>query len=524
MGDPPPDHAALRHALDEAAHGRLEPTRRALVAATASARPALALASWFAGERAVRPHGSDELCAVVERCSGAELRSVALALPMASRACLLAFDHRGLQRLTGLARRLADEGALPLLDRDRIVLRLAVMDRSATVDDAVALEQSARRAEVAEVVVEAAALGALAGACRGAIDEALALARRSVRMARTEGLRQEHYFAGLVLARVRRLLEQPHLASHILTTLARVAPAPWRPWIDWELALASCTTSSEAEDGGPGRQLVALALGYAAGDDAGARDAAARLAEQIPEGSWGHPDWRCAQALLDPRSSCDDDQLHAFRSGERDRIPHGMVQLLADAPPIAFVVAGSALSEGALRVGARGVTMVVPAEGRYERTQRQQRVFTLLAVVAGASPAGIDEELAFARTYGFAYERSVHQDVFSVLVHRARATLGDRAELIRGDGRMSLIARAPVAIPDPRCEPPLDDRVLSLVSRRGAMGARAISSSLGVSLRSAQKSLEALVDDGACQRVKEGRAVAYAVEDTTFSEPTERHG
>ena len=444
-------------------------------------------------------------------------------MPLASRASLLAFDHEGLDRLTALAERLVDDGALSPLQRDRLVMRRAVMQDRSSASEATALEQSARRAEASEVVVEAAALGALAEASRGALDEALALARRSVRMARTEGLRQEHYFSGIVLARVRRMLGQGHLASHILTTLARVAPAPWEPWIDWELALAAGHTADDDRERGPACHLVALARAYDEADGAGVREVSKRLAEAMPNGTWGHRDWRCAHALLDPTIPCDDDQVQAFRQGERDRIPQGMTQLLASAPPLAFVVAGSSRSGGALRVGARGVTSMVPPEGRFERTQRQQRVFTLLAVVAGAVVDGIDEEVAFRRTYGFAYDRGVHQDVFNVLVHRARSTLGHHGELLRQDGRLRLVAKAPLAIPDPRCEQPLDDRVLSLVSAKGAMGARAISSSLGVSLRSAQKALEALVDDGACQRVKEGRAVAYSVEDTTFSEPTDHH-
>ena len=231
MGDPPrppaDDGAAVRHGLDEAARGRLDPCVTALVAAGDAARPVLELVRWFAGESKERPFGADDLCARIEAAPNRPVAALALAL--GSRASLLAFDHDGLRRVTTLARRLAGEGALPALERDRFALRLAVMQRSASVAEATALEQSARRAEAAEVVVEAAALGALAESSRGALDEALALARRSVRMARTEGLRQEHYFAGLVLARVRRLLGHAHLASHILTTLARVAPALPRP-------------------------------------------------------------------------------------------------------------------------------------------------------------------------------------------------------------------------------------------------------------------------------------------------------
>jgi predicted ArsR family transcriptional regulator len=62
--------------------------------------------------------------------------------------------------------------------------------------------------------------------------------------------------------------------------------------------------------------------------------------------------------------------------------------------------------------------------------------------------------------------------------------------------------------------------VLRCIAREGRMAARSISDALGISIRSAQSALEELVQNGSCQRHKIGRAVEYAVEDTTFQEPT----
>ena len=43
---------------------------------------------------------------------------------------------------------------------------------------------------------------------------------------------------------------------------------------------------------------------------------------------------------------------------------------------------------------------------------------------------------------------------------------------------------------------------------------------LGVPLRTVQVSLSRLIEDGSCTSEKVGRHVVYAVEDTTFQEPT----
>ena len=88
-------------------------------------------------------------------------------------------------------------------------------------------------------MLEASALRTLSTAERGDISAALAIARRVSRMARTESLPQSEYLANLVLARIRRLDNKPHLATRILHALYSVAPSPWLPWLAWEIVQAT---------------------------------------------------------------------------------------------------------------------------------------------------------------------------------------------------------------------------------------------------------------------------------------------
>lgn len=126
----------------------------------------------------------------------------------------------------------------------------------------------------------------------------------------------------------------------------------------------------------------------------------------------------------------------------------------------------------------------------------------------------------FRAAYGFAFSHNVHGGVLDVLFHRARAHLGSAGEITRSRGVLALAVRAPLLLVDPRCAPHDDDRVLQLVARCGRMSAKDTSQQLGLPLRSAQAALEALVATDACTRERNGRAIEYRVDDTTFQEPT----
>lgn len=483
----------------------------------AASQATLASLCWFADLAPHRLPALEDLRAL-EAAAPPTRRVAIVAAALRSRACLIAFDQDGLHAAAACLRALA-EG----LDDPEVALVAALGTLRAAIGEgapgcatrAQTLAAEARALGVADVLVEATTLRALALGTDGARREALDTARRAVRMAQTEGLRQEQYLAGLALARTRRLVGQAHLASHVLRTLARCASRPWRPWIAWEMVFAS--GAAEAE--GPA-EAVASSLGSLEHHGGAALEVAeARLGASVGRFGLAAADWRRLRGLFALDLPRDDPAILAFRTGATHAAPHGLGALLGEEAPRVFVVAGL---EGPPRRVARAlVTTVVPAARVARATQRQQRAFTLLATVALAGAEGLDEPTAFREVYGFAYQRDLHRDVFNVLVHRARAALGELGTLDRADGRFWLRAEAPLALPDPRCARPLDDRVLSLVSTRGRLAAREISSSLGVSLRSAQKALEVLVDDGACVRDKEGRHVAYSVEDTTFSEPTD---
>ena len=62
----------------------------------------------------------------------------------------------------------------------------------------------------------------------------------------------------------------------------------------------------------------------------------------------------------------------------------------------------------------------------------------------------------------------------------------------------------------------------AMKGRQGAASARDAALRLGVSLRAAQGALKELSSSGACQLRRDGRTVEYVVEDTVFSEPTQR--
>jgi predicted DNA-binding transcriptional regulator YafY len=61
-----------------------------------------------------------------------------------------------------------------------------------------------------------------------------------------------------------------------------------------------------------------------------------------------------------------------------------------------------------------------------------------------------------------------------------------------------------------------------MLAERGSASAKDAAGELGISLRSAQAALAELAQSGACDAQKDGRNVAYVVEDTVFSEPSRR--
>lgn len=372
------------------------------------------------------------------------------------------------------------------------------------------LRAQARAEGRSDAVVELTALEALVRA-EVAPAEAEALARRGVRMAATEELPDAAFLANVVLARVRRLAGRPHLATHILATLARYAPAPWSAWLAWELALSF---------GRAGADLVAGAAPiveavYAS--SAGASPTAPSLFTR---------DLATLAALCDRDRATTDDAVLAFRRGFAHDVPRGLHGLAAleGAGAIAWVVAEAATAPR--RVLALGLA-TLEAQGfvRLPQSHRHRgRADTLLAACALASDEGLDEETLFRASYGFPFVPELHGGPLGVTIHRARQRVEAYATLDRRAGRVRLLAPHPILLPDPRCALGTEDRALQHIALGGTASARAIAAALDVSLRSAQQALEALVAAGLCGRVRDGNAVLYRVEDTTFHEPTQRLG
>lgn len=369
--------------------------------------------------------------------------------------------------------------------------------------------REATRIGSAEFVVELTAVQAFILLASGDHAEATRVARRASRMGRTEAMPQQEYLANLVLARLRRATGRPHLATQILSSLMQVAPARWQAWIAWELALAgslqgAALARSNAHEGSLMVPVDAL-LG--------------RRGSLRPDalGATFRDELEAIRAALDvdvppPQTVAD------WLRGTVNEIPPALqgLALVADAngDPRPRVVATRAGARRLIAVGATAPEALVdPKVAPHPRTE------TLLCVVAQAGPDGLERDALFHSVYGFAFEAAVHQGSFDVLVHRARAWLGDRAELVR-EPRFALRVSQTLAIPDPRCERPIDDRLLQLLAERGGIPAKEAAAELNVPLRTVQTLLKQLVEDGACDSERRGRQIVYRVEDTTFREPT----
>ncbi|MDQ3035723.1 MAG: hypothetical protein M3Y87_25175, partial [Myxococcota bacterium] len=165
-------------------------------------------------------------------------------------------------------------------------------------------------------------------------------------------------------------------------------------------------------------------------------------------------------------------------------------------------------------------TIDAPRLVELHRTRRYRgRSETALAALALAGGTMRDTSL-FSTVYGFEYEPALHATVFGVLLHRIRERLGEVGTLVRENEHVVLRASEPMTIADPRCTRLTDDSVLHVFARQGALSARDAAQQLALPLRTVQAVLQQLADEGAVRAVRQGRNIAYVVEDTTFSEPT----
>jgi hypothetical protein len=405
------------------------------------------------------------------------------------------------------------------------------LGRAEAPDDATLadLERRARERKIADLVVDTASLRALAHAERDALDLALSSARRASRMARTEKQPHSEYLAGLTLARLRRLGGRPYLAARIASALRRFAPRPWHGWVDWERSLASGRGALAASVTGPALDLQQL-LEHAGAGDRPAFDATAqRLHDATIDFAPFRHDLQRVLVALDPARdpSPVSPRLTRWVRGIESFAapPFGLAGLdgANETPHAASVVAVVlARPEGPGRriLGVGQGLARLEAQGRSLDESNAGRPEAVLCGLALAGPRGLDDGELFRAVYGFEYVPALHRGTFDVALHRARAKLADLGEIERTEGRIRLEVRAAFVVVDPRTVAEIDDRVLALVARSGEISARDAARSLSVPLRTVQGALRDLVDSGACQQQRAGRGVVYAVEDTTFQEPT----
>jgi len=395
-------------------------------------------------------------------------------------------------------------------------------------DEVVAdLEQRARQDGRADGVVEAACLRALGSAHLGDMGAALAAGRRAFRMGRTEKLRGCEVLAGVVLARLRRLTGRAHLAARIATALRDVAPRPWHPWVEWELVLAS---GAEVVGPGPALELRGLLDAAKAGDPTTFAERLASLTQELSGLAPMLEDLARVRTALDPRadSAAAGPEVEAWVRGHLGYgpPPWGLAALShtssdsTEAESVALVVASPGAPGRRLLSAASGLAASV-ADTATLPDGPGGRSDALASTLALLGPDGATDEHVFGVVYGFSYVPSLHRGTFDVALHRARALLASHGEILREDGRISLELRQAVVLADPRSAPATDARVLGHLARSGQLSARELARHLGVSLRTTQDALRSLVEDGACQQRRAGRAVLYDLEDTTFQPPTE---
>ena len=438
----------------------------------------------------------------------------------------------------------------------RLWQRLLLGDTAGQEVEAKALFDEASRQRAAPQVIESTVLRALLALSIGAIDDAVEMARRASRMAQSESLPQLEYLANVTLARVRRYSGRPHLALHILAALLRVAPPAWAGWIGWEMLLGGgegvrkddpTSTLWNAPAMVAERNLAALIASARGGDRAEFVESAAILEKSASVWPDLQREVQALLAALDPMRAAIPDTALPWSRGETATIPcglHGVGIPQGSGPEsegaTAFVVARpGSLGRRFLRPGLAFVPEArLLARDSVKAVAGGVRTETGIAALALAGEAGTTREVFFRSVYGFPFVAHRHQAVLDVLCHRMRNLLGDAGEVRRDSGEagaaaaarngtsapggpsLALILKTPIVVPDMRCALPTADRVLRALATLGTTSASTAADSLRMPLRTVQAVLQQLVAEGACSIERDGRRVAYKIEDTTFTEIT----
>lgn len=347
----------------------------------------------------------------------------------------------------------------------------------------------------------------------GDLEAARKAARHASRMGRAESIPHAEHLAHLVLARVRRADGHPHLATHILTALARYVPPALMPWLRYELTLCAGPIGDRVA-GGPSLDVDPSPLIVAPSHEALAEQGA-RLAEVAEPRPIVRGELASLRAMLDPSQPADDG-TSAWLFGESADAPHGLhgTSIGADDAPYGLVLAEPG------RRGRRVLSVSAERLGVTPSTLGKDRIDAAAAGLLLAGEAGVTVAPFFESVYGFGYKPKLHSGSLRQVLHRLRGSALPMTIERQGD-RLHASATSRLLVHDPRCMHSVHDRILRFIATHPEVAAKEIASQLGMPARSAQRALSALVDEGWCQRVGSGPATAYRVEDTTFSEPTQ---
>ncbi|MFT5359181.1 MAG: DNA-binding transcriptional ArsR family regulator [Polyangiales bacterium] len=444
------------------------------------------------------------------------------------RAATLRFDGAGVVAAVAQARQLAQRYPQ---ECDELSLRLNAAWEAWVVGapNAVhveAIAQTARERANANAAVEAQVLRGLHELAEGLVTNAVQSLRRASRMARVEGVPDLEVLAGIALARARRFQGRPQLALRILRAVAPHAPAPWNRWLSWEATLAGARFASGRTDESVLGALLRACDASEEGHPEGSRaslDALLTGAEHFV--SLRH-EARSAAALLSVGEYSEaPEEVAAWISGEVSDVP----------PALRGFVFASHIEEGgescalllaplqgrARRVLARSLRLAMaqgvdPSPAAAPTHPRTDSGLATLAFEAGALPLGS----YFESVYVYAFDPSVHRSMVNMHVRRMRERIGESADIEREGDTIALRLVRSLMLRDARCEETIEDRVLGVLARSDSKSATELARELKIPLRSVQRILRELQVDAGVEQRKEGRNVRYAVEDTTFSEPT----
>jgi hypothetical protein len=487
---------------------------------------------------------------------------VARACAVMERVAFCTFDRPHLSAWIELHSRLADRGAVTrgpeniTLSAARLLERLLIGETAGLDTHAKNVFDAASQQSAGAEVIESTVIRSLLALSAGSLTDAIDLGRRASRMAQSEALSQQEYLANITLARVRRYSGRPHLALHILAALRRVAPRIWSGWIGWETLLAGGKASPAAAEAESNTVDLPSAIAERGLRDfleaarAGDRKVFAAATDNLQRAAkiWPHLAGEVAALLaaLDPTRATIPDSMAAWCRGENATIPYGLhgVGIPQDAEPQTETTTAYVLAQPREQ-GRRFLFPGLPLAPHARMLARDSvssgaRTETGIAALALAGEGGVSRDGFFRSVYGFTFVAYRHRAVLDVLCHRMRGMLGDAGEIRREGGdagatngsgaeiaasagagpSLALVLQEAIIVPDMRCVLPTADRVLRALATMGATSARAAAESLRMPLRTVQAVLQQLVAEGACTIERDGRRVAYRIEDTTFTEVT----